>query len=897
MKTGMRIGAYEVSAKLGEGGMGEVYRARDLTLDRDVALKVLPPTFASDHERLARFEREAKTLAALNHPHIAQIYGVERTETVNALVMEFVDGEDLAARIARGPIPIDEAIPIARQIAEALEAAHEKGIVHRDLKPANVKATAGGVVKVLDFGLAKAVASEDVAATITSPATMKGVILGTAAYMAPEQARGKPIDKRADIWAFGVLLFEMLTGQRPFEGETVSDTLAAVLTREVDLARLPPTTPDAIRTLLSRCLQRDVTLRLRDIGEARIALSGASSAITATEATTTRIGVRRPRALLLLAAAMVAGLIIGAAGYALWSRSRAPRNEFAQLTVGIDAGGDTAIAGVGWAGLNWVGPVSVLSPDGRMLLFIARGASGGRWQLYLRRLDELNARPLPGTEDAYAPFFSPDGASAGFFSGGRLLKIELSSGTVTPLATVEAARGGAWSEDGTIVFAPRPDGPLYRVAATGGTPEQATTLDSTTGETTHRWPQFLPGGGSLLFTAHGNVGVTRAGDVIVQPGTERRTVHRGGLFGRYSPSGHLLYVNGGKLFAAPFDASRLEVTAPGVPVADDIAYSLINGTAQYSLSNTGLLSYRRARSRNRLLQWMDPSGQAQPVRSVAAEYEEARISRDGTRLLLAINDGTQSDIWIYNLARDVISRLTFYADTDSSPIWSPDAHRIAYSSWQPDVGTFNLFLHRADGNGEPQRLTTTRNRQSPIDWHPGGHYILLSEERRDTGMDLMLLPIDVTAGGEVKTGPPQAFLATTANEVAGEFSPDGKWLAYTSDESGRNEVYVRPFPSGAGRWQVSTEGAEWVEWRSAGQLFYGRSEEVVMRVPYRIEGSTFIAEKPQVWMRIPAGVVWVDPLADGNRAIVIRSEDARTESVVLVVNFFEQLRRKTRQGG
>ena len=293
---------------------------------------------------------------------------------------------------------------------------------------------------------------------------------------------------------------------------------------------------------------------------------------------------------------------------------------------------------------------------------------------------------------------------------------------------------------------------------------------------------------------------------------------------------------------------------------------------------------------------MDPSGQMQPLRSVAAEYQEVRISPDRSRLLLAINEGMQSDLWIYTLASDVISRLTFYADNDWAPIWSPDSRRVAYSSWRPDVGTFNLFLHRADGSGEPQRLTTSRNRQSPTEWHPSGKYVLFSEDRRDTGTDLMLLPIDVTAGGEVKTGPPQPFLETTSNELAGEFSPDGKWIAYTSDESGRNEVFVRPFPGGAGRWQVSSEGAEWVEWRSDGQLFYGLSEDVVMRVRYRVEGSTFIAEKPQVWMRIPPGVVWVDPLADGNRAIVIRSAHARTESVVLMVNFLEQLRRRAHAG-
>jgi Tol biopolymer transport system component len=912
LAAGTRIGRYEVIAFVGAGGMGEVYRARDIGLGRIVALKILPDTLLQHAESLARFRREAQLLASLNHPHIAGVYGLEEVpstpsgrsgQAVVAIALEFVDGEGLDARLARGSIPMDEIVRIGRQIAEGLEAAHERGIIHRDLKPANVRVTSDGKVKILDFGLAKAIEYEAnsgttsaASPTVAPLATTAGMIVGTVAYMAPEQARGKGVDKRADIWAFGVLLFEMISGQRLFEGETVSDTLAAVLTRDVDLARLPPTTPDALRTLLSRCLERDVTVRLRDIGEARIALSGAPPALTVTAVPTTHDRKHRHGAIMVLAAAL-GSLIVGAAAHALWSTSRAAQEEErAPLTLGIDAGTNTPIAGAGWVGLNWIGSVAVLSPDGRMFAFVARGASGGRWQLYLRRFDELAARPLAGTEDAYAPFFSPDGGSIGFFSGGRLLTLALGSGTVTPLANVFEARGGTWSEDGTIVFAPRPDGPLYRIAATGGEMTQFTTLDPGAGESTHRWPQFLPGGKSVMFTAHGLAGTAKAGDVIVQTGTERRAVHRGGLFGRYSRSGHLLYVNGGKLFAAAFDANRLQETGTSVAVVDDIAYSPLNGTAQYSISNAGTLAYRRARSANRMLLWMDRSGQVQPLRNVAAEYQEVRMSPDGTRVVLDISDGTQSDIWIYTLARDAITRLTFYADNDVSPIWSADERRIAYSSWQADVGTFNLFLMRADGSGEPQRLTTSKNRQNPIAWHPGGKYLLFSEDSHATGGDLMLLPIDVTASGEVKAGSPQPFLTTSANEVAGQFSPDGKWVAYTSDESGRNEVYVRPFPSGAGRWQVSTEGAEWIEWRRTGQLFYGISEDVVMRVPYLIDGATFIADKPQVWLRIPSGAIWVDPSADGNRAIVIRSEDARTESVVLMVNFFEHLRRKL-QGG
>jgi len=891
---GTCLGSYEIVAALGAGGMGEVYRARDSKLKREVALKVLPLDVASDRERLARFQREAEVLASLNHPNIAHVYGIES----NALVLELVDGEDLSKRLERGPIPIDEALPIAKQIAEALEYAHDAGIVHRDLKPANVITRADGTVKVLDFGLAKALdpglATSNArrlsnSPTIPTPAlTTGGVILGTAAYMAPEQARGRPVDKRADIWAFGVLLYEMIAGRRPFDGETLSDTIASVLTGEPDLSALPATTPHAVRTLIHRCLQRDPKLRLRDIGEARIVLSAPGDVVGAPASSPSSRSWWLGGAGLLGALAASAILLAGARTF--WSRVPSTVDR-PMLTVGIDAGGDTTIAGAGWVGLNWVGPAAVLAPDGQSLVFIARGPSGGRWQLFVRRLNQLEASPLAGTEGAYAPFFSPDGSSVGFFANGRLLKIALSGGTVTPICPVGEARGGAWSPDGTIVFAPRPDGPLYRVSSSGGEPSPATTLDEKAGEITHRWPQFLPDGKTFLFTAHGNAGAAHEGQVIVQKGSGRTVVQRGAIFGRYAPSGHLLYVNAGKLFAAPFDSARAQVTGRAVPVVDDIATALISGTAQYAFSDTGVLAYRRARNPKRLLEWMDASGQMQPMRNVSAEYQEARFSRDGTRLLLTIGDGAQSDIWSYDIASDALTRLTFYADNDRGGIWSPDGTHFVYASWQADVGTFNLFVQRATGGAEPQRLTTSKALQTPMDWHPSGKYIVFTEERPGSGSDLMVMPIDIGANGFAKVGAAEELIVTPAHDDTGRFSPDGKGIAYTSDESGRNEVYVRPFPARGGQWQVSTDGAEWIEWRTGG-LFYGLSEEVVMRVPYRVDGQTFVAGKPELWMRIPQGILWVDPPMTGARAATIRADDKRSESVVLVVNFFDELGRR-----
>ena len=502
----------------------------------------------------------------------------------------------------------------------------------------------------------------------------------------------------------------------------------------------------------------------------------------------------------------------------------------------------------------------------------------------------MNAVALAGTEGAYAPFFSPDSGNVGFFSGGRLLKVVLAGGTVTPITTVEEARGGAWAPDGTIVFAPKPEGPLFRVSAEGGQVSPVTAMNSE-GETTHRWPQVLPGGTHVLFTSHDDRSASREGTIEVQPlaGGARKVIHKGGLYGRYVNSGHLLYVRNGQLFGAVFDRTRLELAGPATPVVKDVAYAMTSGTAQFSVSDTGLLAYRRARNPQRVLQWMNFAGQFESIRTVPGEYQEMRFSPDGTRALLVIGEGAQSDIWVYDLASDRISRVTFHPDNDWSAVWSPDGRFIAYGSWRADAGTFNIFVHRADGTGEPQRLTTSRNQQLPVEWHPSGRHLLYTEERRGTGSDLMVLPMETMPDGAWRPGPPSVLLGTPANELAGEFSPDGRWLAYTADDSGRAEVYVQPFPGPGGRWQVSTEGAEWVEWYK--DLMYGRSEEVVMSVPYRVQGQTFVAEKPRVWMRIPPGVLWLDPSPDSSRAAVIRSEEARRESMVLLVNVFDHLRR------
>ena len=888
LETGTRIGAFEIVASIGAGGMGEVYRARDTRLGRDVALKILPQAVATDPARLARFRREAQLLAALNHPRIAAIYGIEESDGQVALALELVSGDDLSARVARGPVPVDDAIAIAGQIAEGLEAAHERGIVHRDLKPANVKLTAEGAVKLLDFGLAKAYDADAAAgtpadsATATRHATEPGMILGTAAYMSPEQARGQSVDKRADIWAFGVLLYEMLTGKRLFGGDTASDMLAAVLTREVDYSALPAATPPDVIGLIRRCLQRDATRRLRDIGEARLVLTDRDAIAPVGAVAPSRRAAWWP--------AIAAATTLAAIGAWTW-QPRTSVQPAHLLTLGIDAGADTALAGVGWAGLNWVGATAVISPDGRRIVFIARGAGGGRWQLHSRRLDELRATALPGTDGAVAPFFSPDSRNVGFFARGQLMKVALDDGAVTAICPAEEARGGAWTQDGTIVFAPRPEGPLYRVSSGGGTPSQATTLDASAGETSHRWPEALPDGKGLLFTAHTESNASKPGAIVAwRPADGRRVVVlNAGLSPRYASSGHLLYVQEGRLFAAPFDVDGLRVTGAAVPVVDEVAHAVIHGGAQFSVSDAGLLAYRRSRGAERVLQWMDLAGQIQPLRSVPADYRELRLSPDGTRIALVIGEGAQSDIWVYDASRDTMTRLTFHPDNDWGPVWSPDGRHVAYGSWRRDVGAFNVFVHRSDGSGEPVRLTTSRRNQIPIDWHRSGRFLIVGERGDGSGFDQTLLPLEPAADGWTP-GEARVLVATAANELAGNFSPDGRWVAYTSDESGRSEVYVQPFPAAGGRWQVSTEGAEWIEWPRNDQLLYGRSEEVVMTVAYHVAGNTLVAAKPRVWMRIPPGVAWTDPAQDLTRAAVIASPDPRRESFVLVVNFFERLR-------
>ncbi len=895
VQPGALLGRYQIEALIGRGGMGEVYRARDTRLRRDVAVKVLPAAFTADSERMARFEREAHLLASLNHPHIATIHGLEEADSVRALVMELVEGPTLSERLQQGAMPLEEALAIARQMTEAIEYAHERGIVHRDLKPSNVKLTSEGAVKVLDFGLAKALeeappaeqgASES--PTLSARATRAGVILGTAAYMSPEQAKGKAADRRSDVWSFGVVLYEMLSGRQAFSGETASEILAAVLKTEPEWSALPASVPARVGRILRRCLEKDLRRRVQAIGEVRIVIENAlAGAPEETVAVLPAAALWRRALPWLLAAALPLAFLLG-----LWAAWRpAPQQESQHLSV--ELGADASL-------LTDYGPAAVLSPDGSVLAFVAREAAGDTPQLYVRRLDQLEAAPVAGTEGARDPFFSPDGEWIAFFAGGKLKKVAATGGAAVTLCDAMENRGGSWSEDGNILFVPTWQTGLWRVSSAGGAAEALTTPDTAAGENTHRWPQALPGGEAVLFTAH------RAGlnfedaNLVVQrlPDGPRKIVQRSGYYGRYLPSGHLVYMHEGTLFAAPFDLDRLETTGPPAPALEGVA-AAAQGGAQLAFSSRGTLAFVPGPSGGAKvpLQWMDAEGNLTPLRAVAADYQFIRFSPDGHRLAMSIGQGGQVDLWVYEWGRSTMSRLTFGAREDI-PVWTPDGERIAFASRRADKAIENLYWQRADGTGEAERLTESPNSQFPTSWHPSGRFLAFYEVHSQTGSDILILPLEGDEISGWKPGKPSVFLNTPFAEFWPAFSPDGRWLAYFSNESGMPEVYVRPFPGPGGKWQVSSGGGQSPVWsRNGKELFYWSGDRIWV-ASYAVQGDSFRTDKPRAWSpgRVSrgAGFPWFDVHPDGKRFAVPKAAEeteVRRDKVVFITNFFDELRR------
>jgi len=885
LDAGTKLGSYEITAQLGAGGMGEVYRARDSKLGRDVALKVLPQAFARDADRMARFQREAKVLASLNHPNIASIYGLEDSASTHALVMELVEGPTLADRIRQGPIPIDEAIRIARQIADALEYAHERGIVHRDLKPANIKVTPDDAVKVLDFGLAKALEGDATSIDIsTSPtisrlATMRGVLLGTAAYMSPEQAKGKSVDRRADIWAFGCVLYEMLTGKQAFTGEAVTDTLAAVIKEEPDWSRLPKAMSARVRVLLRRCLQKDPKQRLRDIGDARISLdevlSGTPDPSLAGAAGISTLVWRR--ALILGFGTLLLGA--GVAGVAVWIMKPMPPPPPQPVTRAVI----NLPPGQQLAGLE-SGPALALSPDGTHLAYVA--TQGGTQQIYLRAIDSFEARPIPGTEGAVNPFFSPDSQWLGFFAGGKLKKISVNGGAALSLGDAADPWGASWSSRGMIAFAPTILAALQQVSDAGGVAQPLTRLEK--GMIGHRWPEILPGGNAVLFDDGSAAGSSVVRVQLIGTGEQRDLIQRG-TQPRYALSGHLVYVQGGNLMAVPFDAQRLEVTGAAVPVVEGVLETSQRGAAQYSVSATGLLAYVQGgiQAAQRRLVWVNRTGAEQPLDAAAHAYSYPRLSPDGRQLAVVINE-QEIHVWLYHLSRDTLTRFTFEGNVNSVPSWTPDGKRIAFTSNRD--GPENLFWQQADGSGALERLNTSGYNQTPGSWSPDGQLLAFEEINPTTGPDIWVLRMSDRKA--------QPFLRTPFNEGAPRFSPDGRWLAYVSDESGRDEIYVQPYPGPGGKWQISTEGGTEPVWNRNGRELFYRSGDKMMAVDIATQPS-FAAGKPRMLFQghyVPTGIKmpYYDVSPDGERFLMLKpieqAEPAPTQ-INVVLNWTEELKR------
>ncbi|MDA2935289.1 protein kinase [Acidobacteria bacterium AH-259-D05] len=886
--VGTSISHYKILEKIGEDGMGEVYRATDTKLNRDVALKILPEQFASDSQRMGRFQREAEVLASLDHPNIGQIYGIEEAGQTKALVLQLIEGPTLAERIAQGPIPVEDALKIALQIAEGLEAAHEKGVIHRDLKPANIKITPEGQVKILDFGLAKALegdapeSSLSQSPTLTNAATQARVILGTAAYMSPEQARGKPVDKRVDVWAFGVVLYEMLTGKHTFEGEDISLTLAAVMKDEPRWEALPVRTPEAIRRLLRRCLQKDLDQRFRDIGYSRIEIEEALTApTTEIPAAATTVSARPSwrQAAPLVVAALIAGAILSA--ITAWSlRSSTVNGPLLHLTVALSE--DEQLAGLGL-----MSPLAV-SPNGSDIVYVA--TRDGTQQLFLRTLDSLEARPISGTEGGAGPFFSPDGQSVGFFAENQLKRVSIAGGRPTVLAPATNGRGGSWGSDGQIIYARRRgDDGLEQVSDSGGEPDLLTTPDSDKGEGAHRFPQHLPGGKVILFTV-GTGGSWDDALIVVQrlDTGARKILIEGGSDARYVRTGHLVYVRAGTLMVAPFDPDQLEVTGPPIAVVEGVMPSRgITGAAFVGFSELGWLAYvpGTAQATERKLAWVDREGKGQALPVAPQPYRIPSLSPDGQRVAVEIDQGNQQDIWVYDITREALTRLTFEG-SNQSPAWTPDGRKVTFRSDR--AGPHNLFWKSGDGSGATERLTTSEQQQWESSWSPDGQFLAFYSDSSDSGYDIWFISL----AGERE---PQLFLQTEFNEQFPKFSPDGRWLAYVSNESGRNEVYVRPFPKAEeGKWQISTEGGTLPVWARSGRELFYRGDNKMMAVDIET-GSSLTPGKPRLLFDVTPvdASATFDVTPDGQHFLMIQAgeQQEKANQIHVITNWFEELQR------
>ncbi len=852
---GRTLGHYRIVEKIGAGGMGEVYRATDTTLGRDVAIKVLPEAFARDPERLARFEREARVLASLNHPNIAAIYGFEqdRQECLSYLVLEYVPGE-----VLKGPLPVEEALALARQLTEALDAAHEKGFVHRDLKPANIKITPEGQVKVLDFGLAKAFAPEPAdptnptSATLTVAATGTGVLLGTAAYMSPERARGSNADHRADVWAFGCVLYELLAGRKAFDGDNVSDILAAVLKTEPDWSGLPNSTSPKVRALLRRCLEKEPKRRLRDIGDAWVEAEEQPPAAPS-----------RPRNTAWIAATAVAtAAALALAAFHFLQQPPAVHTTRFQVAPPEKATSPEYPA---------------ISPDGRRLAFVA--TVEGKSLLYVRRLESLAVQPLPGTEDATFPFWSPDSRFLAFFAQGKLKKVDVSGGPPQTLCNTETtSRGGTWNREGVILFSAGTTTPLVRVPAAGGVPAPATTLDSAT-ESSHRWPHFLRDGRRFLYWVLAPDREKRAiviGSLDDKPDSKERKRLLAGESPAVYSAGHLLFEREGTLMAQPFDSAKLELRGESFPVVEQIGTP---GRAAFSASPEGTLAYRTGGGKTQLA-WFDRTGKELERLSQPEEQEDPRLSPDGKRVAVQRRSPEgMYDIWLLEPARDTSTRFTFHPAADILAVWSPDGSRVVFASNR--AGSFNLYQKLSSGSTGEELLLKTDRSNVPTDWSADGRVVLYRSTAPKTGSDLWALPLE----GDRKPFP---VVQTEFQESHGQFSPDGRWIAYSSDSSSLHQVYVQAFPKPSGTFQVSTKGGIRPRWRRDGkELFYMTLDLKLMAVEVKATATTFEPGRPRELFQTRAATTTVisvyDVSGDGQRFLINTDIEAEGPTPITVV--------------
>jgi eukaryotic-like serine/threonine-protein kinase len=918
---GAKLGPYEIQSPLGAGGMGEVYRARDAKLARDVALKVLPAAFSADTQRMGRFEREAQVLASMNHPNIAGIYGLEESGALRALVMELVEGNTLAERLNAGRVPLDEALSIAKQIAEALEYAHERGIIHRDLKPANIKITPDGQVKVLDFGLAKALdptlsgsASSGSGGiydsplqnspTLTALATQAGMILGTAAYMSPEQARGKSVDRRADIWAFGCVLFEMFSGKRIFAGETVSDTLAAVIMKDPEWDALPETLPAPIQKLIRRCLTKDPKQRLRDIGEARIAIEDALAGVGADPRVRPPegAGIAAPlppqRRLLPWGVAAVAVLTAVALAIVHFGKPSTPQHAIRSTIMPPENST--------FATLGSFGGGAVISPDGTRLVVPVRDGSG-KFSLWVRQLDSLTLQKLEGTEDAKYPFWSADSRFVGFFVQGKLKKIDVTGGPAQTVCDAPSGRGGTWNRNDVIVFAPDIYSGLASVPAAGGTATPFVPLDKSRQQASLRWPAFLPDGKHFLYwggdPGNGTAAETNGIYVASTDGKDSEFLLKANSDAVYSPPGYLLFIREQTLMAQPFDASGLKLAGNAFPIAEQVANPESFQLGFFSASQNGELIYQTGDPTQGQIFSLDANGKTLGSVGEPGAYYHIQLSPDGRQLAETVNSDQVkgSDIWLIDLARGVRTRFTFDPKDDDTPVFSPDGSRIVFSSTRN--GPSDLFIKDSSGAGTEQALLKSDDDKAPTDWSKDGKYIAFVQlsNKGKRNADIWILPLV----GDKKPFP---FLKTEFNEGSGVFSPDSHWLAYESDESGKSETYVAPFNAAegsaaggsglpGGKWQVSQGGGAIPTWSQDGKtLYFLGPDNKLMQADVTSKGSAIAVGIPREVFQAPfspagAGSRIYDVTAGGQRFYIIGTKETAPVPLTLVTNWAAGLKK------